>query len=49
MLVQVVEVFDVYEDGQVWVTMWWSRGDGMRECHSIAVDAASIERMQPEP
>lgn len=43
MLGQVVVVFDVYENGQVWVTMAWSRGDGQTESHSIAVDPWAIE------
>jgi hypothetical protein len=43
MLGQVIEVFDVYEDGQVWVSLAWSRGEGRVETHSIAVDPPAIE------
>lgn len=43
MLGQVLEVFDVYDDGLVWVTLTWSRGDGRTESHSIAVDPLAIE------
>lgn len=43
MLGQILEVFDVYDDGQVWVWLKWDRGDGRIETHSIAVDAPAIE------
>ena len=43
MLGQVLEVFDVYEDGQVWVWLMWNRGDGKTESHSIAVASSEIE------
>ena len=43
MLGQVVPVFDVYEDGQVWVSASWPRADGQTELHAIAVDAEAIE------
>jgi len=43
MLGQVVEVFDVYDDGLVWVSLSWQRGDGTTEIHSIAVDSDAIE------
>ena len=43
MLGQVVEVFDVYESGQVWVSVSWSRENGQTEIHSIAVDPHAIE------
>jgi hypothetical protein len=43
MVGQVLEVFDVYEDGLVWVWLRWDRGDGKSESHSIAVDPEMIE------
>lgn len=43
MLGQVLEVFDVYEGGHVWVSLSWPRGDGLTESHSIAVDPEAIE------
>lgn len=43
MLGQVLEVFDVYENGLVWVSLKWDRPDGTSEIHSIAVDPSSIE------
>jgi len=43
MLGSEVEVFDVYEDGQVWVSMAWPRADGTTELHAIAVDSQAIE------
>jgi len=43
MLGQVLEVFDVYDDGLVWVSLSWPKGDGTTEIHSIAVDPQAIE------
>lgn len=43
MLDQVLEVFDVYDDGLVWVSLIWKREDGMTEVHAIAVDSDAIE------
>ncbi len=43
MLGQVLEVFDVYENGQVWVSLTWVKGDGSSEVHAIAVDSEDIE------
>lgn len=43
MLGQVLEVFDVYDDGLVWVSLRWPKDDGTTEIHSIAVDPESIE------
>jgi hypothetical protein len=43
MLGQLLEVFDVYDDGQVWVSLSLPRGNGQTEVHSIAVDACAIE------
>jgi len=43
MLGQVLQVFDVYEDGQVWVSLAWPRGNGQTELHAIAVDSQAIE------
>ena len=43
MLGQVLEVFDVYDDGLVWVSLSWPREDGTTEIHSIAVDPPAIE------
>ncbi|WP_092127051.1 hypothetical protein [Polaromonas sp. YR568] len=43
MLGKTVEVFDVYDDGLVWVSLTWVRSDGTSEIHSIAVDPEAIE------
>jgi hypothetical protein len=43
MLGQVLPVFDVYDNGQVWVSLSWKRADGRTEVHSIAVDPEAIE------
>lgn len=43
MLGQVVDVFDVYEDGQVWVSATFPKGAGLSEVHAIAVDPDAIE------
>ena len=43
MLGQTLEVFDVYDDGLVWVSLSWPREDGTTEIHSIAVDPEAIE------
>ncbi len=43
MLNQVLEVFDVYDDGLVWVSLSWQRVDGTTELQSIAVDPDAIE------
>lgn len=43
MLGRVLEVFDVYDDGQVWVTLSWPRADGQTELHAIAVESSAIE------
>ena len=43
MLGQVLEVFDVYEDGLVWVSLAWPRADGTTEVHAVAVDPPAIE------
>lgn len=43
MLGQVLEVFDVYDDGLVWGSLSWPRDDGTTEIHSIAVDPDAIE------
>jgi hypothetical protein len=43
---QVVKVFDVYEDGQVWVSAFFPRKDGTTEVHAIAVEAEAIELVQ---
>lgn len=43
MLGQVLEVFDIYDDGSVWVSLAWDRGNGSSEWHSIAVDSDAIE------
>lgn len=43
MLNQVLEVFDVYDDGLVWVSLSWQRDDGTTEFQSIAVDPDAIE------
>ncbi|MCH8621086.1 hypothetical protein [Undibacterium sp. TS12] len=43
LLRQTVKVFDVYEGGQVWVSMEWKRPDGLTEVHAIAVDTEAIE------
>lgn len=49
MLGQVLEVFDVYDSGQVWVSLTWPRGDGQAEVHSIAVDPHAIELVSKAP
>lgn len=43
MLGSVLEVFDVYDDGLVWVSLAWLRPDGTTEVHAIAVDSPAIE------
>jgi hypothetical protein len=43
MLGQILEVFDVYDTGLVWVNLIWKREDGMSEVHAIAVDPDAIE------
>ena len=43
MLGQTLEVFDVYDDGLIWVSLSWPREDGTTEIHSIAVDPEAIE------
>jgi len=43
MLGQELEVFDVYDDGLVWVSLAWRRDDGNTEIHSVAVDPDAIE------
>lgn len=43
MLNQVLAVFDVYDDGLVWVSLSWQREDGTTEFQSIAVDPDAIE------
>ncbi|MES2039301.1 MAG: hypothetical protein V4495_15830 [Pseudomonadota bacterium] len=43
MLGQTVKVFDIYESGQIWVSMEWRRPDGLTEMHAIAVDTEAIE------
>lgn len=43
MLNQVLEVFDVYDDDLVWVSLSWQREDGSTEFHSISVDPDAIE------
>ncbi len=40
---QVLEVFDIYDDGLVWVSLSWVRENGETEFHCIAVDSDSIE------
>jgi hypothetical protein len=49
MLGQVLEVFDVYEDGLVWVSLAWPKDDGTTEVHSIAVDPEAIELVANHP
>ena len=39
----VVDVFDVYDDGSVWISSKWTRGNGITEVHAIAVQASDIE------
>ncbi|MFZ6712493.1 hypothetical protein [Undibacterium sp. TC9W] len=46
MLGQVLPVFDVYEDGLVWVSLTWKRQDGATEVHAIAVDTDAIELVE---
>jgi hypothetical protein len=43
MLGQVLSVFDVYDDGLVWVSLSWLRADGTTELHAVAVDPDAIE------
>ncbi|MDP1977304.1 hypothetical protein [Undibacterium sp.] len=43
MLGKTVKVFDIYDNGQVWVSLDWIRPDGLSEIHAIAVDAEAIE------
>jgi hypothetical protein len=43
MLGQVLKVFDVYDDGLVWVSLSWPRDDGVVAAQAIAVDAEAIE------
>jgi hypothetical protein len=38
-----VEVFDVYDDGQIWVSMIWPLGTNQYGVHAIAVDSDGIE------
>ena len=40
---QILEVFDVYDDGLVWVSLNWIKENGTTEFHCIAVDSNSIE------
>ena len=49
MIGQVLEVFDVYDDGLVWVSLSWPRSDGTTEFHSIAVDPEAIELVATQP
>ena len=46
MLDQILEVFDVYDDGLVWVSLSWPRENGTTEIHSIAVDPEAIELVE---
>lgn len=46
MLGQILEVFDVYDDGLVWVSLSWPRENGTTEIHSIAVDPEAIELVE---
>lgn len=46
MLGQIIEVFDVYDDGLVWVSLSWPRENGTTEIHSIAVDPEAIELVE---
>ena len=43
MLGQVLEVFDIYDDGLIWVSLVWDRGNGSSELHTIAVDSDAVE------
>jgi hypothetical protein len=43
MLGKQLKVFDVYDDGLVWVSLSWERGDGQTEIHAIAVDQDAID------
>lgn len=45
MLGQTLEVFDVYENGQVWVSLTWVKDDGSSDVHAIAVDSEDIEKV----
>jgi hypothetical protein len=49
MLGLVLEVFDVYDGGQVWVSLAWPRENGQTELHSIAVDPHAIELVSKAP
>jgi hypothetical protein len=49
MLGKELEVFDVYDTGQVWVSLAWPRQDGQTELHSIAVDPHAIELVSKAP
>ncbi|MFM9915102.1 MAG: hypothetical protein ACKVOX_04770 [Rhizobacter sp.] len=49
MLGQILEVFDVYDDGLVWVSLGWPKDDGTTEIHSIAVDPDAIELVAKAP
>ena len=46
MLGQVVKVFDIYDTGQIWVSVDWQRSDGLTEVHAIAVDSDAIELLK---
>ncbi|TAK73212.1 MAG: hypothetical protein EPO12_22750 [Aquabacterium sp.] len=46
MLGRVVEVFDVYETGQVWVSVQFPRLGRTTEVHAIAVDSPAIELVE---
>jgi hypothetical protein len=43
MIGKILEVFDVYDDGLVWVSLSWQKENGLTEIHSIAVDPSAIE------
>jgi hypothetical protein len=43
---EILEVFDVYDDGLVWVSLNWKNEDGTTEIHAIAVDSEAIELVQ---
>lgn len=43
MLGRTFPVFDVYENGLVWISLGLPRDDGSTEVHAIAVDAEAIE------
>ncbi|MFZ6873703.1 hypothetical protein ACO0LF_16715 [Undibacterium sp. Di27W] len=46
MLGQVLPVYNVFDDGLVWVSLTWKRADGATEIHSIAVDPEAIELVE---